>query len=40
VESRLKAHEKEATCMMFNYSGDLLASGGGDSIVKIWDLNR
>ena len=40
VEYKFKAHDKEATCMHFNHSGSLLATGGGDSIIKIWDINR
>eukprot|EP00347_Sterkiella_histriomuscorum_P010061 403338836 len=40
VEFKFHAHEKEGTCVKFNNSGNLLASGGADSVIKIWDLNR
>ncbi len=40
VDHKFKAHEKEATCLTFNYSGTLLATGGADNLIKIWDINR
>jgi WD40 repeat protein len=40
VEYKLFAHEKEATCVTFNSTGNLLLTGGGDSLIKIWDLHR
>jgi WD40 repeat protein len=40
VDQKLHAHEKEATCVAFNNSGNLLATGGADSLLKIWDINR
>lgn len=40
VDQKLHAHEKEATCVKFNVNGSLLATGGADSLVKIWDVNR
>lgn len=34
-----KAHSgKEATCIKFNSSGSLIATAGGDSLVKLWDV--
>ena len=30
----------EATCLRFNGLGTYLATGGGDSVVKIWDANN
>ncbi len=32
-----KAHEASVNCLAFNYSGNLLASGGRDFQVHIWD---
>lgn len=40
VEHKFHAHEKEATCVKYNSSGSLLATGGADAIIKIWDINR
>ncbi len=34
----LEAHSgKEATCVRFNSQGTMLATGGADSVIKIWD---
>ena len=40
VSQKFLAHEKEATCLAFNLSGNNLATGGGDALVKIWDINK
>lgn len=40
VAHRIHAHSKEAICVTFNSYGSLIATGGGDNLVKIWDLNR
>lgn len=40
VDHKFKAHDKEATCLAFNYSGSLLATGGADACIKIWDISR
>ena len=40
VDHKIKAHEREATSLAFNFSGSLLATGGADSVIKIWDMSR
>ncbi len=37
VKSQEHAHSKEATCLAFSDCGAFLATGGGDSLIKIWD---
>ena len=34
------AHEREATCLAFDSRGTYLATGGGDTIVKVWDIEN
>ena len=34
----LKGHEHFVTCLSFSPDGKTLASGGGDSTVKLWDV--
>lgn len=36
---KIAAHKKEATCLAFNLLGDACATGGGDSLVKVWNMN-
>lgn len=40
VVQKYHAHKKEATCLAFNLSGNYLATGGGDSLIKIWDVQK
>lgn len=40
VDHKIKAHDKEATSLAFNFSGSLLATGGADSVIKIWDIGK
>jgi WD40 repeat protein len=40
VTQKYFAHEKEATCLAFSLGGNLLATGGGDGLIKIWDVNK
>ena len=40
VSAKHFAHEKGATCLAFNQMGNLLATGGGDAVIKIWDINK
>ena len=35
----LEAHKKGVNSVTFNKDGDLLASGGVDAIVRLWDVN-
>ena len=36
AEIRIAAHKQEATCLTFNTIGDAIATGGADSLVKLW----
>ena len=36
---KIFAHKNEVTCLCFSPLGDLIATGGGDSLVKVWDPN-
>uniref|UniRef100_T1IN28 U3 small nucleolar RNA-associated protein 13 C-terminal domain-containing protein n=1 Tax=Strigamia maritima TaxID=126957 RepID=T1IN28_STRMM len=33
-------HKSAVSCMAFNDHGNLLASGGSDSTIKVWDIER
>lgn len=37
TEFKIAAHQREATCVTFNPLGDAIVTGGGDSLVKIWN---
>jgi WD40 repeat protein len=37
-QAALKAHALEITCLTFNSDGTLLATGGSDGTVKVWDM--
>lgn len=37
---KLFAHSKEATCLSYSYTGNGLATGGGDGSIKIWDVEQ
>ena len=34
------AHEEDVECMIWLYDGIVLATGGSDSTVKLWDVER
>ena len=34
---KIKAHAMQASCLRFSSSGEHIATGGGDSLVKIWN---
>jgi WD40 repeat protein len=36
-KERSGAHNGAVTCLAFNHMGTLLASGGRDGIIRIWD---
>jgi WD40 repeat protein len=36
VEHKIPAHRQEATCLAFNAIGDAIATGGADSVIKVW----
>jgi len=40
VHSKFEAHEGEVNALAFDPSGHLLATGGGDRKIKLWDLNQ
>jgi len=40
VHSKFEAHEGEVNALTFDTSGHLLATGGGDRKIKLWDLNQ
>ena len=40
VEFKIPAHKQEATCLCFNTVGDAVATGGADSLIKIWSSNN
>ncbi len=40
VQHRVFAHENEAICLAFNCTGALIATGGGDCLIKVWDIER
>ncbi|HEY7158726.1 MAG TPA: WD40 repeat domain-containing protein [Gemmataceae bacterium] len=40
VLATLKGHRRFTGCMVFSPNGRLLASGGGDGVIKIWSLPK
>lgn len=36
ADIKIAAHKQEATCLTFNTIGDAIATGGADSLVKLW----
>ncbi|RXG50846.1 Autophagy-related protein 16 [Armadillidium vulgare] len=40
LESKLDAHEEEVNALVFSDQGRLLASGGSDRRIKLWDINH
>ena len=34
------AHEEDVECMAWLYDGTVLATGGCDSTVKLWDVEK
>jgi len=40
VHTKFEAHEGEVNALKFDPSGHLLATGGGDRKIKLWDLNQ
>ena len=34
------AHEEDVECMVWLYDGTVLATGGCDSTVKLWDVEK
>jgi WD40 repeat protein len=39
-EHKIFAHEKGVLCVAFNNTGNIVATGGGDNCVKIWDTEH
>lgn len=37
---KLFAHSKEAMCLTYTSQGSNIASGGGDGVIKIWDVEQ
>lgn len=37
TERKIAAHKRECTCLCFNPLGDVVATGGGDNLVKLWN---
>lgn len=37
---KLFAHSREATCVAYTSQGTNLATGGGDGLVKLWDVDQ
>ncbi len=35
-----EAHEGEVNALQFNAAGRMLASGGGDRKIKLWDVGQ
>ncbi|EFX75688.1 hypothetical protein DAPPUDRAFT_306657 [Daphnia pulex] len=40
VHSKFEAHEGEVNALQFNAAGRMLASGGGDRKIKLWDVGQ
>jgi len=36
--TKFPAHQEEFTAMVFNPSGDVLATAGADKLVKLWNI--
>ena len=36
--TKFPAHHEEFTAMVFNPSGDVLATAGADKLVKLWNI--
>lgn len=39
TERKIAAHKRECSCLAFNPIGDVIATGGGDNLVKLWNAN-
>jgi WD40 repeat protein len=39
TDKKIAAHKRECTSLAFNPIGDAVVTGGGDSLVKIWNVN-
>lgn len=39
TQFKIPAHKREVTCVCFNPLGDAIATGGGDALIKIWNVN-
>jgi WD40 repeat protein len=37
TERKIAAHTGAATCLCYNASGNIIVSGGADSLVKVWN---
>ena len=35
-----EAHEGQVTCLLWLYDGSILATGGRDNTIKLWDVER
>ena len=40
VDIKVFAHDNEAMCLDINSSGNLIATGGGDTFIKLWDVSK
>ena len=40
TQFKIPAHKREATCICFNPIGDVIATGGGDSLIKLWNSHN
>lgn len=40
VEHKISAHKPEVTCLAFNGVGDAIATGGADSLVRVWQAEN
>ena len=39
TERKIAAHKRECTTLAFNPLGDVIATGGGDNLIKLWNVN-
>lgn len=40
TERKIAAHKRECTCLAFNPLGDVIATGGGDNLIKLWSMQN